>query len=63
MALLFAYAWRVAIRPIATHIDPRVARGFFLQQHALMAGTPYRVAAKTRGYMTVASVVWRAPGP
>ena len=56
MAVLFAYAWRVAIRPIATHIDPRVAKGFFLQQHALMAGTPYRVAAKTRGYMTVASV-------
>ena len=27
-----------------------------MQQHALMAGTPYRVAAKTRGYMTVASV-------
>ena len=30
MAVLFAYAWRVAIRPIATHIDPRVAKGFFL---------------------------------
>ena len=56
MAMMVQRVFRVGIRPVAEHADPRVAGAFFLRLHGMNAAAFFRSTARAaNGYLSVAS--------
>lgn len=55
-AMLWQQLWRIAVRPIIRHLDPRIATGYFLRLHGVWAGVAWRATARsTQGYIHISS--------
>ena len=55
MALAVQRFFATAARPMAQHVDPRIATGAYLRWHGLFAGVPLRDARAAQGSMTLTS--------
>ena len=55
MALSTQRYFATAARPMAQHVDPRIATGAYLRWHGLFAGVPLRAARAAQGSMTLTS--------
>ena len=55
MALATQRFFAVSARPMAQHVDPRIATGAYLRWHGLFAGVPLRDARAAQGNMTMTS--------
>ena len=56
MALAIQRYFATAVRPMAQHVDPRIATGAYLRWHGLFAGVPLRAARAAQGNITLTSV-------